>query len=101
MMGIDEDDKATAPAGMDEEMFGFARMELLKWKRDVTCAMNLADLLSPFVSGEMDAEQFRSRTETLAEELCSSSVGGALVGCIGYCYKQQAVRQLGDSAVSG
>merc|ERR1712151_609287 len=100
MMGIDDDEEVPVPEGMDPETFKASRAELLGWKREVSCALNLVDLLQPHVSGMMDDTAFRAKLETLGSELSSSAVGGMLLGCIGYCYKREATRQLGDSSVS-
>merc|ERR1712048_1159392 len=101
MMGIDDDENVESPEGMDAETFEASRAALARWKREVSCAMNLVDLLQPHASGEMDDTAFRAKLEVLGSELSSSAVGGMMVGCIGYCYKQEATRQLGDSHVSG
>lgn len=96
-----EDDELKVPDGVEPEVFESAHVELNQWKREVTCAMNLVDLLRPFVSGEVDEAAFKSSVGVLGAELSSSAVGGALTGLIGYCYKQQAVRALGLQAVDG
>jgi len=96
MMGAEEEE---FPEGEDKDEFRMARMDLEKWKREVTCAMNLVDLIKTFVSGEREA--FRTQMEQLSVELSGSSVGSALLAVIGYCYKQEALRALGTANVSG
>merc|ERR1712187_492466 len=100
MLGM-EDEEVTPPAGMHPQLFASARLELTKWKRDVSCAVNLVDLLTPFVTGSSDETAFRAKLEVLSAELSQSAVGAALLACIGYCYKQHALRSLGNANVSG
>jgi len=100
MLGM-EDEEATPPAGIHPQLFATARFELTKWKREVTCAVNLVDLLTPFVSGSSDETAFRAKLEVLATDLSQSAVGASLLGCIGYCYKQHATRALSNASVSG
>lgn len=100
MMGID-DEEDEPPADVDKHLYEAARGELRTWHREVTCAINLVDLLEPFVSGQLTEDNFRHKLEAQGCELCRSAMGGALLGCIGYLYKQQGTKQLGTSAVSG
>jgi len=100
MMGVDEED-VKIPDGQDPELFKAAHVELSKWKREVQCAMNLVDLIKPFVAGESDETAFRTQLENSGAELCSSAVGASLLGCIAYCYKQEGTRALGTMNVSG
>merc|ERR1712226_932054 len=92
MMGVEEEEAPQAPDGMDSETWEVARVELARWKREVTCAVNLVDIIEPHVSGALDNDAFRAKLEVLGGELSSSAVGASLLGVIGYCYKQQAVR---------
>lgn len=102
MLGIDESEEGQSPPpGLRPMEFKAAKMDLDKWKREVTCAMNLVDLIEPYVIGQADKVAFQTRVEALAKELSNSAVGGALVGCLGYCYKHEATRALGTMNVSG
>eukprot|EP00971_Amphidinium_carterae_P256053 5083823-Amphidinium_carterae.1 len=98
---IEEDEDSKKPDDMPEEVYRVAHSQLIHWKREVTCAMNLADLLKPFTKDEADEAAFKVKLEEHAKELASTPVGGALLGAIGYCYKQGGLVALGHSNVSG
>jgi len=93
MMGVEVNDQ-TPPQDIP------ARIELDRWKREVSCAKNLAHLLDPWVSGACDEAAFVAEIGTLATEL-GSSAGRSLLSAIGYCYKFQGIRAQGLAVVNG
>ena len=101
MMGVeDEGTMPPPPEGTCSEVWKAAQMELDTWKREVSCAMNLADLLKPYVTGT-DEAAFRVSVGELASILGSSAVGRALLSAIGYCYKFEGTRSQGLAVVHG
>jgi len=100
MTTMGADDVGTWPPGVSEEAYRAAHEELARWKREVTVAMNLVDLLQPYMN-DGDEAHFRQKLNELANELGASAVGGALLGCIGYCYRQRALMALSTGNVSG
>eukprot|EP00450_Noctiluca_scintillans_P024350 CAMPEP_0194513774 /NCGR_PEP_ID=MMETSP0253-20130528/46103_1 /TAXON_ID=2966 /ORGANISM="Noctiluca scintillans" /LENGTH=478 /DNA_ID=CAMNT_0039357355 /DNA_START=40 /DNA_END=1476 /DNA_ORIENTATION=- len=101
MMGVDDEGTMPPPPeGTCPEVWKAAQMELDIWKREVSCAMNLADLLKPYVTGT-DETAFRVSVEELASNLGNSAVGRALLSAIGYCYKFEGTRSQGLAVVHG
>mmetsp|Transcript_22871 Transcript_22871/g.53530 ORF Transcript_22871/g.53530 Transcript_22871/m.53530 type:complete len:509 (+) Transcript_22871:96-1622(+) len=98
---VEEEEEVKKPEGMPDDVFRVAHSQLVHWKREVTCAMNLADMLKPFSKGEYDEAGFKTKLEEHAKALAQTPVGGALLGAIGYCYKEGGLLALGTSAVSG
>merc|ERR1719476_480412 len=101
MLSQEEDPASACPPGLHPLLFQDIRMQLAKWKREVSCAMNLVDLLEPFVTGGCDEAEFRRKIEELGAELSATKVGGALLRVIGYCYEERATSALGSMNVSG
>ena len=108
------EDLAAALASQGKGMLAFKQK-----RREVQCAVHLAERLQPFVKAaaaakamlesmgdnppasaeeESKTEQvFRTLLEDEAKELAASAFGGSLLGVIGYVYKEQALKTLGFS----
>merc|ERR1712205_120904 len=99
-MGVD-DDELQVPEGHDPAIYEAVHEQLQQWKREVTCAMNLVDLIKLFAEEGAPEAEFRSKLEQLGTELASSQIGGALLTFIGTCYREFATMALGTHAVSG
>lgn len=87
--------------GEEDSEEQLAQVSLAQWQREVTCAVNLVQLLDPFVSESVDEQRFRQSISDLGKNLSADPMGGALLSCIGRCYQQMALRALGSSNVSG
>merc|ERR1712070_725046 len=87
--------------GQDPAMYEAVHEQLLQWKREVTCAMNLVDLIKVYAEDGAPEAEFRSKLHELGSELASSQIGGALLTFIGTCYREFATMALGTHAVSG
>lgn len=72
-----------------------AREALKQWKREVQCAVNLAELLDPYVSGQLTQAEFIEKIDTMATELASTAFGCTLLKTIGYVYMEQGSSALG------
>ena len=70
-----------------EEVWKAAQMELDTWKSEVSCALNLSDMLEPYV------EETRN--------LGNPTVGRALLSATGYCYNFEGARSQGLLVVNG
>ena len=57
-------------------------------------AVKLADLLSPFVEGDLDS--FERQTQALANDLSTASFGSTMLHSIGFMYVNSAEQWLGD-----
>lgn len=98
---VTTDDDAEVPqAGISPEAWLQARIDLDAWKREVTCAMHLAELLRPFVV-DQDQESMCTEVKKVALCLAGTGAGKALLGVIGYCYKAEATKALGNGCVHG
>ena len=96
-------------------------MEFKQWKREVACAVHLAELLDRcagpsavvdnngvLVETKKESESnnlpkeattnFEIAMRELADELSNTAIGGALLGTIGYVYTEQAVKRLGGTS---
>jgi len=89
------------PTNMTKEAFEAAHVELVQWKREVSCAVNMTEKLQPYVSGMLDDAAFKEQAQKWAEELSATAMGKTLLRSIGYCYKRQAQLALGTNTVSG
>jgi len=96
-----EDEPFEVPSGENPELFRQLHRELVSWKQEVACAMNLVDLIKPYVVDELDEAAFREKLKVLAKELASNPVGGAMVRLIGTCYQEKARINLGTANVGG
>merc|ERR1712070_444019 len=99
-MGVD-DDELQVPEGQDPAMYEAVHEQLQQWKREVTCAMNLVDLIKIFAEDGAPEAEFRSKLHQLGTELASSPIGAALLTFIGTCYREFATMAMGTHAVSG
>ena len=62
-------------------------------KREVQCAVNLAQKLQPFLDG--DEELFLTQMDEEAVELSQSAFGGTLLHLIGTVYVEQGRSEIG------
>ena len=121
--GNKDPDAPNADGSLNSEL-----LEFKQWKREVSCAVHLADLLDRCAgamafpdstsaensTADKDAQRkmsvssnipasalsdFDARMGALASELSENAIGGALLGCIGYVYREQAIKRMGG--VSG
>jgi len=99
-MGM-EADGFVFPPGSDPELYKAAHLKLVRWKREVSVALNLVDLMRPLTEASVTETDFRRQMEALGDELANAAVGGALLSVIGYCYVTQAQLALGRANVSG
>jgi len=99
-MGVD-DEEVQVPEGQDPAMYEEVHGHLQEWKREVTCAMNLVDLIKLFAEEEAPEAEYRQKIEQLGAELASSQIGAGLLTGIGTCYREFATMSLGTHAVSG
>jgi len=67
-------------------------------RREVQCAVNLRDLVDPFVRGELDAEGFEASMTTRAASLALTPFGEELLHVIGYVYDLAGQKQLGRTS---
>jgi len=100
-MGVEEEEEFKVPEGEDEEAWMEAHANLIQWKREVTCALSTAELISPYVNGEMDAMAFSQKLENLGEELVNTPLAGYIVSVIGFSWLHEAIKALGTAKVGG
>lgn len=100
IMGVD-DEELQVPEGQDPAMYEAVHEQLKQWQREVTCAMNLADLVKLFAEENAPEAEYRAKIHQLATELASTPIGGALLSFIGTCYREFATMAMGTHAVSG
>lgn len=94
-------DEFDCPPGLDPERAKEWNMQLAKWKREVQCAVNLKNMIQPYVAGEIDEKLFRLSMKELGDQLGSSMVGRAWLGIVGHCYRYEALQAMGSWSVSG
>lgn len=67
--------------------------EFQQKKREVQCAVNLAQKLQPYVDGDVDG--FEKSADEEARELSQSAFGGVLLHLIGTIYQEQGRAEIG------
>jgi len=95
-MTLEEDTEVEAAGGNKLDLQNF-----LMRKRQVTCAVNLRELVEPFVSGAADEAAFRASMKVYGTDLVSVPIGAALLRCIGKAYEYRASQALSSGNVSG
>ncbi|ETV98080.1 hypothetical protein H310_09364 [Aphanomyces invadans] len=80
------------------DLFGQTDKTKLKQKRrEVLCAVHLANLLDNQYATDVSEKHinFRTTMTATAQELASTAFGGTLIGVVGYVYEEQAHKHLG------
>jgi len=92
--------KLATMAGAENEMSS-EESDFRQRRREVQCAVNLRDLLEPFVSGEKDENAFTEEIQVKATGLATTPFGEELLHTIGYTYALAGQKQLGRQAPLG
>lgn len=96
-----EEHEFVIPDGKNVVVYKDAHKKLVQWKREVTCALNLVDMIKSYVSDEDSEDNFKSRIYEVCSQLRPTPIGDLLIATLGYCYTRGGQVALGDFNVSG
>ena len=126
MVAADKEENQDPDAPNADGSLNAELLDFKQWKREVSCAVNLAELLDQCAGPHVFSDEensagpdsttkekrqrkqstssqipasafgdFNARMESLATELSENAIGGALLGTIGYVYREQAIKRMG------
>jgi len=92
--------KLATMAGAESEMSS-EESDFRQRVREVQCAVNLKNLIEPFVSGASELTAFEEEIQIKAASLATTPFGEELLHTIGYTYALAGQKQLGRQAPLG
>lgn len=75
--------------------------EFRQRQREVKCAVNLIELIAPYVDGSLDAPGFATSVRARSAELAQTAFGQTLLHVIGYVYHLAGLKHIGRMTTVG